>query len=85
MERRTTFYKFLAPRYSDKTAALIAEAILKEPQVAQLVARFSGKNLEMEKNWEMMSELDKDELKHKQIFRNLQFKILNKKFAILVI
>ena len=72
MEHRTTFYKVLEPKYSNKTAAaLIADAILQEPQAAQLVARSSGNNLEMEKTWELMSELDKDELRHKKIFRNL--------------
>ena len=72
MEHRTTFYKVLEPKYSNKTAAaLIADAILQEPQVAQLVARSSDNNLEMEKTWELMSELDKDELRHKKIFRNL--------------
>ena len=72
MERRTTFYKVFEPKYSNKTAAaLIADAILQEPQAAQLVARSSGNNLEMEKTWELMSELDKDELRHKKIFRNL--------------
>ena len=30
-------------------AAIIADAILKEPEAAQLVARFGGDNLEMEK------------------------------------
>ena len=71
-ERRTTFYQILEAKYSDKKAAsLIADAILREPHAAQLVARSSGNNLEMEKDWELMSELDKDELIHKQIFRDL--------------
>ncbi|MCR5834342.1 MAG: hypothetical protein K6G55_06825 [Selenomonadaceae bacterium] len=71
-ERRTTFYKVLAPKYSDKTAAtLIADAILGESQAVQLVARSSGNNLEMEKTWELMSELDKDEFIHQKIFRDL--------------
>jgi len=62
----------LSDSYSKKSAAtLIADAILQEPQAAQLVARSSGNNLEMEKDWELMSELDKDELIHKQIFRDL--------------
>ena len=72
MEHRTTFYKVFEPKYSDKTAAaLIADAILREPQAAQLVARSTGNNLEMEKTWELMSEIDKDELLHNKIFRNL--------------
>ena len=45
--------------------------MLQEPQAAQLVARSTGNNLEMEKTWELMSDLDKDELLHKKIFRDL--------------
>ena len=56
---------------NNQTASLIADAILKEPEAAQLVARFDGDNLEMEKNWELMSELDKDELLDKKIVREL--------------
>ena len=52
-------------------ASIIADAILKEPQAAQLVARFGGDNLEMEKDWEMMTEFDKDEIIHKKIIREL--------------
>ena len=71
-ERRTTFYKVFEPKYSDKTAAsLIADAFLREPQAAQLVARSSGNNMEMEKTWELMSEIEKDERTHKKIFREL--------------
>ena len=71
-ERHSTFYKVSESKYSDKTAAaLIADAILREPQAVQLVARSSGNNLEMEKDWELMSDLDKDELLHKKIFRDL--------------
>ena len=72
MERHTICYKVFEPKYSDKTAsALIADAMLSEPQAAQLVARSIGNNLEMEKTWELMSEIDKDELLHNKIFRNL--------------
>jgi hypothetical protein len=72
LERHTTYYKVLEPKYSDKTAAsLIADAILHEPHAVQLVARSSSNNLEMEKDWELMSDLEKDELLHKQIFRDL--------------
>ena len=51
--------------------SLIADAILFDPQAVQLVARFDGDNLEMEKDWEMMSEFDKDELIRKKIIREL--------------
>ena len=54
-----------------KAASLIADAILFDPQAVQLVARSTGNNLEMEKDWELMSELDKDELLDKKIVREL--------------
>ena len=56
---------------NSKVASLIADAILFDPQAVQLVARFNGNNLEMEKDWEMMSEFDKDELIRKKIIREL--------------
>ena len=55
----------------NQAASLIADAILFDPQVVQLVARSTGNNLEMEKDWELMSELDKDELLDKKIIREL--------------
>ena len=54
-----------------KAASLIADAILFEPQAVLLVARSNGNNLEMEKDWELMSELDKDEFTRKKILREL--------------
>ena len=54
-----------------KAASLIADAILFEPEAVQLVARSNGNNLEMEKDWELMSELDKDEFIRKKIIREL--------------
>ena len=54
-----------------QAASLIADAILSDPKVVQLVARSNGNNLEMEKDWELMSELDKDELLDKEIVREL--------------
>ena len=56
---------------NSQAASVIADAILMEPQVVQLVARSTGNNLEMEKDWELMSELDKDELLDKEIVREL--------------
>ena len=56
---------------NNQAASLIADAILSDPQAVQLVARFNGNNLEMEKDWELMSELDKDELLDKKIVREL--------------
>ena len=54
-----------------KAASLIADAILFDPQAVQLVARSDGNNLEMEKDWEMMTEFDKDEIIRKKIIREL--------------
>jgi len=55
----------------NQAASLIADAILFEPEAVQLVARSDGNNLEMEKDWELMSEFDKDELIRKKIIREL--------------
>ncbi len=54
-----------------QAASLIADAILFEPEAVQLVARSNGNNLEMEKDWELMSEFDKDEIIRKKIIREL--------------
>lgn len=73
MDRSGTRYKLTTPNISsnDSAASIIAEAILNEPQAAQIVARSTGNNLEMDKTWELMSELDKDELQRKKIIREL--------------
>lgn len=55
----------------NRIIGIIADALRGENYAVQLVARSSGNNLEMEKNWELISELDKDKIKHKQIFRSL--------------
>ena len=55
----------------NQAASLIADAILFDPQAVQLVARSTDNNLEMEKDWELMSELDKDELLDRKIVREL--------------
>ena len=55
----------------NELVAIIADALLGEQYAVQLVARSYGNNLEMEKDWEMMSELDKDELINKKIVREL--------------
>ena len=55
----------------NELVAIIADALLAEPYAVQLVARFSGNNLEMEKDWELMSELDKDEIINKKMIREL--------------
>ena len=50
---------------------IIADALLAESYALPLVVRLDGKFLEMEKDWELMSELEKDELIQKQIVREL--------------
>ena len=55
----------------NELVAIIADALLAEPYAVQLVARSSGNNLEMEKDWEMMSEFDKDEIINRKIVREL--------------
>ena len=44
---------------NSQAASLIANAILFEPEAVQLVARSNGNNLEMEKDWELMSEFQR--------------------------
>ena len=69
-----TRYKVVSPKQpktNEKIASLIADAILMDLQVTQLVALFGDNNLETEKDWELMSELDKDELIRKKIVREL--------------
>jgi len=56
---------------NNSLASIIADAILMEPEAVQLVARLDGNFLEMDKDWELMSELDKDELIRKKIIREL--------------
>ena len=55
----------------NELVAIIADALMGEPYAVQLVARSSGNNWEMEKDWELMSELDKDELINKKMIREL--------------
>lgn len=55
----------------NELAAIIADALLGEPYTVQLVAISSGNNLEIEKDREMMSAFDKDEIIRKKIIREL--------------
>ncbi len=72
LEHRSTFYKVNQDNLSNHSAAsIIADAILHEPQAVQLVALSYDKPLEIDKTWELMSELDKDELRQKKILREL--------------
>lgn len=71
-DKFNTAYKVIPNGYSNTSAAsIIADAILFDPQAVQLVARSNGNNLEMDKDWELMSELDKDEFIRKKIIREL--------------
>ena len=56
---------------NNRAASIIADAILFDPQVVQLVARSSGNALEMDKDWELLSEFEKDEFIRKKIIREL--------------
>ena len=78
--KQNRLYRVIQPvNHSAKTTslkeneliAIIADALMGEPYAVQLVARSSGNNLEMEKDWELMSELDKDELINKKMIREL--------------
>ena len=73
IDKPNTLYKVNSSVNSSNVslAAIIADAILMEPQAAQLVARFSDNNLETEKDWEMMTDFDKDEIIRKKIIREL--------------
>ena len=55
---------------NEKAASIIADAILFYPKSVQLVTLSSGNNLEMEKDWELISELDKDEFMKRKSFAN---------------
>ena len=69
---KRTYYKVNEPNCSiDSAAYTIADALLNDPQAVQLVARSDCHNLEMDKSWVLMSELDKDELHHKKSLRYL--------------
>lgn len=50
---------------------IIADALAGQSYAVQLVARSSGNNLEMDKDWTLMTELDRDQLLHKKIAREL--------------
>ena len=71
-EYHSSFYKVDRENLSKQSAAyIIADAILSEPNAVQLVTRSSDNALEMDKTWELMSELDKDEIQNKKILREL--------------
>ena len=76
IDKPRTLYRFVGneniqkPDDNNSIASIIADAILHEPEAAQLVVRLDG-GLEMEKNWDLMSELDKDELEFKRMLREL--------------
>ena len=51
--------------------SLIADVLRGENHAMSLVTRSVGDNLEMERDWELMSDLDKDKFRHQKNFRNL--------------
>jgi len=78
--KKNRVYRVIQPESnSPKTSALkenelakiIADALLGEEYAVQLVAHSTGNNLEMEKDWELMSEFDKDEIIRQKIIREL--------------
>ena len=74
IDNRHTCYKVVSsdnPSSSESLASIIADAILREPDAVQCVARFDGDYLEMEKSWQLMSVFDKAELIRKKIIRDL--------------
>ena len=73
IDKPNTLYKVNSADTSSNTslASIIADAILMEPQAAKLVARFGNNNLETEKDWELMTDFDKDEIIRKKIIREL--------------
>ena len=64
-----------------KPESSIADAILKDSQVVQHVARYDSDALEMDKVWEFMSELEKDELLKKMI-RECNYRAVRKLFLL---
>ena len=56
---------------NNSIASIIADALLREEYAVQLVARSKGNNLELEKNWELMSEIEKDELETRELLRDI--------------
>ena len=56
---------------NNSIASIIADALLRDEYAVQLVARSKGNNLEMEKNWELMSEIEKDELETRELLRDI--------------
>ena len=61
----------LPDKSSVSLVSLIADAILREPEAVQLVAYCPDDCLEMDKDWDLMSELDKDALIFKEMVRDL--------------
>ena len=56
---------------NNQATSLIADAILFELEAVQLVARSTGNILETEKDWELISEFDKDEFLRQKFIREL--------------
>ena len=74
-DKPNTHYRVNSPSVdkpnNSSFASIIADAILRDENAVQLVARSRGNNLELEKNWEMMSEIEKDELETRELLRDI--------------
>ncbi|MBR6012825.1 MAG: MobA/MobL family protein, partial [Selenomonadaceae bacterium] len=75
-EKRPIHYKVVDPeKLPDQSkislVSTIANAILREPDAVQLVAYCPDNCLEMEKDWDLMTDLDKEEILQKKIYREL--------------
>ena len=75
IDNRHTCYKVVSSDNSSSSTesltSIIADAILREPDAVQCVARFDGDYFEMEKSWVLMSVFDKAELIRKKMIREL--------------
>ncbi|MBR6012711.1 MAG: hypothetical protein IK062_02885 [Selenomonadaceae bacterium] len=75
-EKRPVHYKVVAPeKLPDQSkislVSTIANAILREPDAVPLVAYCPNNCLEMEKDWDLMTDFDKEEILQKKIYREL--------------
>ena len=77
---KTALYRVILSEFSssknssidqNSIAAIIADALGGEKYAVPLVAYSSGNSLEMDKSWELMSELDRDEILQRKIIRDL--------------
>lgn len=58
-----TFYRITTPENNLSVAKILAETLLSDSKNIPLVARLSDNALDMQTNWDLMSEIKKDQLK----------------------